>query len=252
MALSILAEEEVLTSLDLSHLRLMSIGGAPSDKALLLSLQHAFPRATVLQFYGMTECGNIFTRRTAMGRFPPIDSLGVPAKNINVRLGENDADDIGELYVNTPTMMDGYNSGRDATRLKNGWLRTGDVFTRDESGFYYFKGRADDMFVSGGENVFPAEVENILLKNPDVKVVCVCAVPSIGRGQAPVAFVVKDKNSSLGEIELLEFYDKIGPAFARPEYVLFRSRLPLNQTGKIDRLALSRELQGSLSPAGSS
>lgn len=239
MGVALLEEKPLLRSLDFSNLKMVAIGGAPSDKGLLLSLQNAFPLATIRQFYGMTECGNIFSRRSVNSVLPPIDSLGVPANNIEVRLGEDDLQDIGELYVRTPTMMDGYNRGVEADRLSKGWLRTGDVFFRDDRGFYYFKGRADDMFVSGGENIFPAEIENILLRHPDVKMVSICSVASYARGQAPFAFVVKRDGGSVTEDDLLAFYDQTGAAFARPEYIYFTAELPLNQTGKVDRLVLS-------------
>lgn len=243
MALAILAEEVLLESLDFSHLKLISIGGAPCEKFLLVGLQSRFPRATIFQFYGMTECGNIFTRKAVNGERPPIDSLGFPAIGVSVKLGEDDLQDVGELYVQTPMMMDGYNKGADVSRLNSGWLRTGDVFVRDGKGFFYFQGRADDMFVSGGENIFPIEIERIFLAHPGVTAACICAIPSLARGQAPILFVVSRDSSSLTEENLLTFYDGVGPTFGRPEKIFFLNALPLNQTGKIDRLALSIEAQ---------
>ena len=128
-------------------------------------------------------------------------------------------------------------------RLKDGWLKTGDVFDRDTDGFFYFKGRTDDMFNSGGENVYPLEVENMLLRHPAVAEASVVPVPHAIKGEVPVALVVKAKGRDIGEEELKQFCLLNGPAYAHPRKIDFVGELPLNGPGKIDRKVVQRMMR---------
>jgi acyl-CoA synthetase (AMP-forming)/AMP-acid ligase II len=123
-------------------------------------------------------------------------------------------------------------------RLIDGWYDTGDVMRRDENGFVFFVGRADDMFQCGGENVYPGEVEKLLGRHPDVAQACVVPVPDEIKYQLPVAFVVAKPGTSPTEEGLRRFALDNGPAYAHPRAVWFVDELPLAGTNKIDRKTL--------------
>jgi acyl-CoA synthetase (AMP-forming)/AMP-acid ligase II len=136
-------------------------------------------------------------------------------------------------------------------RIVDGWLKTGDVFNRDAEGFFYFKGRTDDMFNSGGENVYPLEVENVLLRHPAVAEVSVVPVPHRLKGEVPVAMVVKARDRDVSEDELKQFSLVNAPAYAHPRRITFVDELPLNGPGKIDRKLVQQILRsryGTLGP----
>jgi len=151
-------------------------------------------------------------------------------------------DDEGELELRTPMMATGYHQRPEQTRARfvNGWYRTGDLMRRDSSGFYFFLGRADDMMVCGGENVYPAEVERVLESHPEVLEAAVVARDDRVRGQVPVAFVVRRPDSSLTAEALIGYAAERGPRYARPRSIVFLDQLPLAGTNKIDRQALTR------------
>ncbi len=120
----------------------------------------------------------------------------------------------------------------------DGYYVTGDVFRRDTEGFYYFVGRADDMFVSGGENIYPGEVEALLERHPAIQQAAVVAVPDEIKGQKPVAFVVRSPGTTLNEQQVKDHALANAPAFQHPRRVWFLDELPLAGTNKIDRKAL--------------
>jgi acyl-coenzyme A synthetase/AMP-(fatty) acid ligase len=117
------------------------------------------------------------------------------------------------------------------------------VFDRDADGFFYFKGRTDDMFNSGGENIYPLEVENVLLRHPAVAEVSIVSVPHRIKGEVPVAMVVRANGRDVGEDELKHFCLANAPAYAHPRRIEFVSELPLNGPGKIDRKIVQRVMR---------
>jgi acyl-CoA synthetase (AMP-forming)/AMP-acid ligase II len=127
-------------------------------------------------------------------------------------------------------------------RLIDGWLRTGDLFSRDKDGCYFFRGRTDDMFKSGGESVYPKEVENLLLTHPEVADVSVVPLAHPTKGEVPVAMVVLAKRASASVEDLKSFCLKNGPAYAHPRRILLVPELPLNGAAKTDRLEVKRRL----------
>jgi acyl-coenzyme A synthetase/AMP-(fatty) acid ligase len=115
---------------------------------------------------------------------------------------------------------------------------TGDIFSRDADGFYYFVGRADDMFISGGENIFPGEVERMLESHPDVIQASVVPIDDRIKGQKPVAFVRLAPGSTLDANELKAFALGTGAAYQHPRAIWFLDEFPLTSTNKVDRAAL--------------
>jgi acyl-CoA synthetase (AMP-forming)/AMP-acid ligase II len=158
-----------------------------------------------------------------------------------MELREGPSPDEGVLYMRNPSGMAGYHNLPEQTArvLEDGWYRSGDIMRRDADGFFYFLGRADDMFVCGGENVWPGEVDKLLERMPGVHQAFVVAVPDEIKGQVPFAFVVPRPGAALTEDAVKQFALANGPAYAHPRYVEFVSELPLAATNKIDRRVLT-------------
>jgi acyl-CoA synthetase (AMP-forming)/AMP-acid ligase II len=187
-------------------------------------------------------------------------SVGYPHPKVQIRLIDDAGKpaDMGVLEMKCPAIMNGYHNRPDLKPpiTADGFYITGDVFRRDENGFHFFVGRTDDMFVSGGENIFPGEVEKMLETHPDVIQACVVPVPDDIKGTKPVAFVVARKGSNLSESSLKAFALENAPAYQHPRSVWFLDSLPLASTNKVDRnalreLAAEKLMQGATSSARS-
>jgi len=138
-------------------------------------------------------------------------------------------------------VMLGYHNRPDLRPITaDGFYVTGDVFRRDTDGFHYFVGRSDDMFVSGGENIFPGDVERMLERHPDVAQACVVPIEDEIKGQKPVAFIVPREGRAPTEDDVKQFALANAPAYQHPRFVWFLDRLPLASTNKLDRAALQR------------
>ena len=151
--------------------------------------------------------------------------------------------DEGELWQRTPALMLRYlNDAERTSRVltPDGWYKSGDVFRRDAAGCYWFVGRTDDMFVSGGENIFPSEVELVLARHPDVAQAAVVPVPDEIKGTKPVAFVVPRPGTQPTEEEIKRHVLDNAPAYQHPRLVIFVKELPLASTNKVDRRHLER------------
>lgn len=242
----LLQERDLIESLDFSNLKVLTIGSAPTPKELCDAVESAFG-VPVVETYGLTEGGPVMVGTPLDGRPIPHGSCGVAWPEGEVKLvdanGQEDPS-YGELWVKNPGVIRGYHNLPEVTRerIQDGWLRTGDVFSRDAGGFFYFRGRTDDMFNSGGENVYPLEVENMLLKHPAVAEASVVPVPHRVKGEVPVAMVVKAKGREVAEEELKQFCLANGPAYAHPRRIAFVAEMPLNGPGKIDRKVVHRTL----------
>jgi len=128
----------------------------------------------------------------------------------------------------------------------DGFYVTGDVFRRDADGFHYFVGRTDDMFVSGGENIYPADVERMLERHPDVAQAAVVPIDDEIKGQKPVAFVIPKAGRAPSENDIKQFALANAPAYQHPRFVWFVDELPLASTNKVDRAALHRDAEARL------
>ena len=124
---------------------------------------------------------------------------------------------------------------------EDGWYKTGDVFRRDVDGAYYFVGRTDDMFNCGGENIYPADVEAVLVSHPDIDQACVVPIPDEIKGMKPVAFAVPQAGKSIDENLVKQHALANGPAYQHPRRVLVVNELPLAGPGKVDRKGLTEK-----------
>ncbi len=240
----VVREPETLSRTDLSTVRTVRMGSAPITQKLVDDVRRAFPRATVLNAYGTTEAGPVMFGPHPDTRSKPDLALGWPMPGVEVRLVDAsgcDADE-GVLWIRTPANMTGYLNLPAKTKealTPDGWYISGDVFRRDAAGAYYFVGRADDMFVCGGENIYPGEVEHLLEAHPDIVQACVVPVPDEIKGAKPFAFVVSRPGATLDEDLVKHFALQNAPAYQHPRQVAFMSELPLASTNKVDRKALT-------------
>ena len=239
----LLQQEELLKQTNLSSVRVLSMGSAPASEVLLDDLQEVFPQARINLNYGITEGGPIlFSWKHAKGLKKPRASIGYPFPEVEIKLANGPNVDEGILFTRNPGVMLGYHNLTEETTkvLKEGWLNTGDILRRDKEGWYYFVGRNDDMFVTGGENVYPGSVETLLERHPDVMQAVVVPAPNALKAHVPHAFIVARLGCSLREEDIKQHALANGPAFAHPRRVYFLAELPLAGTNKIDRNALKK------------
>jgi long-chain acyl-CoA synthetase len=244
MIAMMLREREMLARHDLSSVRAVRMGSAPVSPGLFDAVRRHFPGAAVGNAYGTTEAGPIVFAPHPDGRPTPDLSVGVPHPEVELRLasgGDRNAAE-GVLQMRCPALMNGYHNLPEATAramTEEGFYVTGDVFRHDADGFHYFVGRADDMFVSGGENVYPGEVEKLLERHPDIHQAVVVPVDDELKFKKPVAFVVPRPGAVPSEAEVKEFALSNAAPYLHPRRVWFLPEMPLAGTNKIDRRALA-------------
>ncbi len=244
-----LAERDALAATDVSSVRAVSVGSAAASATLLQSLQATFPSAQVTANYGLTEGGPVPFGVHPFDKPRPPGSVGYPLSGVECRLVGGPSPDEGVLWTRNPGIMSGYHNLPDKTaeRLVDGWLDTQDVLRRDSEGFYYFVGRADDMFKCGGESVYPGEVAGVLERHGDVMQAAVIPVADALKGQVPVAFIVVRPGARRDEAAIKAFAIANAPAYMHPRRIVFIDALPLTGTNKVDLKALS-DLAPTLAP----
>ncbi len=240
-----LSQQEGFAEADLTHLATCGVGGAPCPPALLEIF--AKKGVSVAQGYGMTETSPTVTALDAHDAIRKQGSAGLPALHNEVCIVDDGgdiidaSDSVGELWVKGPNVTPGYWNNPDATAdsITDGWLHTGDAARRDDEGFYYIVDRWKDMFISGGENVYPAEVESALFELNGIADVAVIGMPDDKWGEVGQAVVVLASGASLSEADILAFCDGRLARYKIPKSVRFIDELPRNATGKV----LKRELR---------
>jgi long-chain acyl-CoA synthetase len=243
MMAMMLREHELLRRTDLSPVTAIRMGSAPVSGALHQSLRRLFPQARIDNVFGTTESGPITFGSHPEGLAPPFRSLGCSHAHVQLRLvdGDNAAADTGVLHIKCPALMNGYHKLPEATRkvmTADGYYVTGDVFSRDAQGFYFFLGRVDDMFVCGGENIYPSEVEKMLERHPAVQQACVVPIEDEIKGHKPVAFIILKPDRAATEREIKDYALAKAPSYQHPRRVWFVREFPLAGTNKIDTKAL--------------
>jgi long-chain acyl-CoA synthetase len=211
-------------------------------------------RVPVRESYGLTEGGPVMIGSPVDGGDVPKGSCGVVWPQGAVKLVDANGlenQDYGELWVKNPGVTPGYHNlpNVNKERLVDGWLRTGDLFSQDADGFFFFRGRTDDMFNCGGENIYPLEVEGLLLTHPDIADVAVVPFAHQIKGEVPVAVVVARQGAAIDEHGVRDFALQRGPAYAHPRRVLFVDALPLNGAAKTDRIAVKTLVRAALGEA---
>ncbi len=235
-----------LAERDFSKLKQVFYGASPISETLLRQAMEAF-RCDFVQMYGMTETtGTVVNlspedhREALAGNPELLRSAGRPSVGVQARVVDSEGVDVpvgevGEIWIKSDTNMLGYHNLPDATAssLTDGWLHTGDAGSMDDRGYLYLKDRIKDMVVSGGENIYPVEVENALAKHDAVADVAVIGIPDEKFGEALLAFVVTKSGATLTLEELVDFCrDKIA-GYKIPRQMEMLDALPRNPAGKI-------------------
>jgi fatty-acyl-CoA synthase len=232
--------------LDFSRVRHWACGGAPLTPELIR--RFAARGIKVCNGMGMTETGPTVFLMDAANAERKIGSVGKPQILSEVRVVDAEGrecavGDAGELLIRGPNVTPGYWNNEVATRaafLPGGWLKTGDVAKRDADGYYFIVDRIKDMFISGGENVYPAEVERAIYTHPAVLEVAVVGVPDAKWGEVGAAYVLAKPGASLGGDELRAFCRKILASYKVPKHVAVVSDFPRTAAGKIQKHVLKK------------
>jgi fatty-acyl-CoA synthase/long-chain acyl-CoA synthetase len=230
---------------DLSSLRILITGGAPLSARAKEQILAFFTSAGLFEFYGGTETGMV-TILQPKDQLSRPKSVGQPIFGTRIRLLDEQGQEVplgevGELYMKGPTTFDCYYKDPQATAevLREGWLTIGDMARRDEDGYYYIVDRKRDMIVSGGANIYPAEVEKVLSAHPKVRDVAVLGVPDEKWGEAVKAVVVLREGQKATAEELQEYCRGELASYKIPSSVDFVAELPRTPSGKV----LKRQLR---------
>jgi fatty-acyl-CoA synthase len=245
-------------TLDLSHLRWCASGGAP----LPLQLLHAYQERGVIfhQGYGLTEVGVNCFAMSDEDSVRKAGSIGRPMMFTEAKLVDPEGkpvatNEVGELCLRGPHVCRGYWNNPAVTAQvldADGWFHTGDLARSDEDGFFHIAGRSKDMIISGGVNIYPAEIEKELLDHPAVAEVSVLGMGDEKWGEVPVAIVALKSGASASEPELIEFLRPTINKIKLPRQIIFIDILPRNAYGKVLKLELQdrlRNLESGVDPA---
>jgi acyl-CoA synthetase (AMP-forming)/AMP-acid ligase II len=228
MLVMILKEQELLSTLDLSSIKEIRMSSAPVSRNLYDNLKTRFSNCFINVAYGITEVGpGIFTKHPNGNPTPEL-SVGYPMKNIDYRLVD------GVLQIRSPAMMIGYNNIKSNAITEDGYFITNDIFKIDQQGFYYFVGRADDMFVSGGNNIYPRQVEEVIEMHPAVISSAVIGLPDEIKGTKPYAFVVVNSEQVTDTIINEHLATRLAPSHL-PRKIWILDQMPLMSVNKIDK-----------------
>jgi long-chain acyl-CoA synthetase len=238
--------EEVDVKRIAGNLRIGVSGGASLPVEIIKQVKERLGVA-VLEGYGLSETSPVATFSDP-DRDPRPGSIGVPIWGVECKLIDSEwntidtGDEVGEIAIRGHNVMKGYLNRPDATAevMKDGWFRSGDLARRDADGFYYIVDRAKDMIIRGGYNVYPREIEEVLMTHPDVSLAAVVGVPHESHGEEIKAFVIRNAGATITEDELQAWGKTQMAAYKYPRLVTFVDSLPMTATGKI----LKRELVG--------
>ncbi|MEV5830050.1 long-chain fatty acid--CoA ligase [Spirillospora sp. NPDC052242] len=226
------------------NLRVAVSGGAALPMEVLKGIKEKFG-ADVLEGYGLSETSPVASFNRPDRPTKP-GSIGLPVWGVEMKLIDDDWKDVegegpGEIAIRGHNIMKGYYKRPEATdaAIRDGWFRTGDVARRDEDGYYYIIDRSKDMIIRGGYNVYPRELEEVLMTHPQVSLAAVVGVPHDSHGEEIKAYVIRTPDATVTEDELVAWGKEQFANYKYPRIVEFRDELPMTATGKI----LKRELR---------
>ena len=237
-----------LEDYDLSHWRLMHIGAQPVPKSLIKHWLEYFPNHQYDTNYGLSESIGPGAVPLGVENVHKVGAIGIPGygwqvKIVNENGEEVSGSDVGELCLKGDGVMECYYNDPEATAkaLKDGWLYTGDMAMRDEDGFIFLVDRKKDVIITGGENLYPVQIEDFIRTFPKVSDVAVIGLPDDRLGEIAAAIIkIKDGMTS-SEEEIMEFCKGM-PRYKRPRKIIFAD-VPRNPTGKIEK-PLLRKIYG--------
>jgi len=231
-----------LKEYDTGSVQLAAMMGTTVPLSLMRAFKTAQPHVKVFQGYGLTETSPLITITEPQQADAKMASIGRAVPDVEVKIADERGREVpegeaGEIITRGPHVMTGYFRRPEATaeRIRDGWLYTGDIGRRDSDGYYYHLGRKDDMIITGGLNVYPAEVENMLCEHPRVQEAVVFPIPDPKRGNVIGAAVVLRPGEKIAEKELFTFLRSNLANFKVPQKVKIRDSLPRTSSGKAVR-----------------
>jgi fatty-acyl-CoA synthase len=241
--LQMMSDSPYFNKVDLPNVRYAIVGGAPMPIPLI-NIWHK-KGIYIRQGFGLTEVGpNCFSLHQD-DAIRKKGSIGFPNFYIETKIVKEDssectANEVGELWLKSPVVTPGYWKNEKETKesITDGWFHTGDLVKRDAENYFYVVDRKKNMYISGGENVFPAEIESYLYTNDKIKEVAVIGVEDQKWGEVGKAYVVLKENCSALENEILEYCKGNLAKYKIPKYIEFIDELPKSEAGKIDKKKL--------------
>lgn len=220
----------------------MLLGGGPASKQLLEQAKQK--NIPVFQSYGMTETSSQIVTLSAHDALRKIGSSGKPLLPAQIKIHRETSDGIGEIYVKGPMVTNGYYNNDKANEelFEHGWLKTGDLGRIDKEGFLYVVDRRNDLIISGGENIYPTEIEHVLERISHIREVAVVGKKDDTWGEVPVAYVVCD-TETLTENNIIDYAKRHLASYKVPKQIIFLDELPRNASNKILRHELKALLQ---------
>jgi long-chain acyl-CoA synthetase len=241
--------DPAVAAVDLSSLTRCTVGGQTLPVDTLKKWESA-SGARLIELWGMTELSGLGTTH-ALHASPCAGSVGVSLPGVQVRIADLDNSSseaplgtAGELMVRGPIVMIGYHNNPEATAETiepDGWLHTGDIATIDDAGHVQIIDRRKDMIITGGYNIYPAEIERVITEHPDVALVATGPVPDPVKGELACAYIVRTPGSTVTEDDIAEFAKARLAAYKRPRLIRFVDSLPTTSSGKIMRRKLISE-----------
>ena len=229
-----------LEDYDVSSLRLVHSGAQPIPPVLVRRFLKYFPNIDYEENYGLTESAGP-CMHLGLENIHKLGSMGYPRLNLDARIVDDKGEDVrigtvGEMILKGNHIMKEYykNPEKTAETLKDGWLYTGDLVKQDEDGFIYYIDRKKDLIISGGENIFPVDLESVLIGQPKVKDVAIIGIPDERYGEVVAAVVQPKAGVDLTEEEMRAYFEPQLPKYAWPRIILFGD-VPRNPTGKIEK-----------------
>ena len=244
--LKMISETSLFKQTDISNLRYMVVGGEAMPIPLIKKWHSK--NVPIRQGYGLTEVGPNITSLPEKDAITKQGSIGTPNFYVETKIVDDKGNEItgsggGELLLKGPNVTPGYWKNDEATEntIVDGWFHTGDVVSRDDDGYFYVIDRIKNMYISGGENVYPAEVEHLIRKLPGINDLIIIGVPDEKWGEAGKAFIVKEKDIQINEKDILDYCRANLAKYKIPKYVEFIDELPKNDAGKVDRKKLKQQ-----------
>jgi acyl-CoA synthetase (AMP-forming)/AMP-acid ligase II len=228
--------DSVKVKCDVSSMRVISCAGAPLPTRVKEGVIDFFNKAGLFEHYGSTEA-SVVTLLKPIDQMRKVRCAGRPFWGVEIKLlnkGEEQVsvDEVGEIFIKSPFMMDGYYKGGEEG-FEGDWFASGDLAKQDEEGFFYIVDRMKDMIISGGENIYPAEIEDILYSYPKILEAAVIGVPDEKWGESVKTLIVLKGGQISNQDEIIEYCRKRLAGFKIPTSVSFVPELPKNTSGKI-------------------
>jgi acyl-CoA synthetase (AMP-forming)/AMP-acid ligase II len=226
---------------DLTRWRLLYMGAQPIPPSLVKRWKAYFPGMQFDNIYGLSETTGPGTVHLGIGNESKIGAIGKPGLLWDVRIVNHKGEDvsqgeIGEIIVKGAGVMKEYYKNQELTAgtIQNGWLYTGDLGKMDEEGFIYLVDRKKDLVISGGENIYPVEVEEVVQRHPSVRDVAVIGIPDERLGEIVAAIIEPIPGQALSEEEMISFCEQNLPRYKRPRRIIF-DQVPRSPTGKTEK-----------------